>query len=103
MTGYGTDPAGECEVSAWEMRGGIGAFGGYVRLIIATGVLTGLFICPRRTQKAWALAGQARQLPHPSLDLYEELLALSVGTLRQRYGVPKTGSAGRRVRRKNAP
>ena len=103
MTGYGTDPAGEFEVSAWEMRRGIGVFGNYVRLIIVSGALAGFLLYPRRTLAAWKRARSTPRLPEPSLRLYDELLDLSVGSLRQRYGVPEAGIAGRRMLHDNAP
>ena len=31
VTGYGTDPVGEAEISAWELRRGIGIFSLFVR------------------------------------------------------------------------
>lgn len=103
MTGYGTDPAGEFEISAWELRRGIGVFGLYVRLIIMSGVLTGLLFFPRRVWAAW-LAGRAGpRLPRPSLALYESLLSLDVGTLRNRYGLPAVGIAKARALHERAP
>jgi len=103
MTGYGTDPAGEFEVSAWEMRRGIGVFGNYVRLIIVSGTLSGFLLYPRRAWAAWQRARSTPRLPEPSLRLYDELLDLSVGSLRQRYGVPEAGIAGGRTLHDNAP
>jgi len=103
MTGYGTDPAGEFEISAWEMRRGIGVFGNYVRLIIVSGTLSGFLIYPRRAWAAWKRARSAPRLPEPSLLLYDELLGLSVGALRERYGVPEAGIAGGRTLHENAP
>ena len=57
MTGFGTDPAGEFEISAWEMRRGLGVFGLYVRLIILSGALSGFLLYPRRAGAAWKRAG----------------------------------------------
>ena len=103
MTGYGTDPAGEFEVSVWEVRHGIGVFGMYVRLIITGGALGGFLVYPRRAWRAWKLAKGGPKLPQPALALYESLLDLSVGELRDRYGVPSGGVAGSRSLHENAP
>ena len=102
-TGYGTDPAGEFEVSAWELRHGIGVFGIYVRLIVLGGALAGLLIYPRRAVAAWKAAGPCPKFSKLTLDLYEELLELSVGELRERFGVPHGGVTGRRTLHENAP
>ena len=103
MTGYGTDPAGEFEVSVWEVRHGIGVFGMYVRLIITGGALGGFLVYPRRAWRAWKLAKGGPKFPQPALTLYESLLDLSVGELRDRYGVPSGGVAGSRSLHENAP
>ncbi len=103
MTGYGTDPAGEFEVSAWELRHGIGVFGIYVRLIILGGALAGLLIYSRRTLAAWKTAGPGSTFSKPTPDLYKALLGLSVRELRKRFGVPHAGVAGRRTLHENAP
>ena len=103
MTGYGTDPAGEFEVSAWELRHGIGVFGVYVRLIITGGALGGFLVYPRRAWQAWKRAKDGPKFPKPTLALYETLLGLSVGELRVRYGVTPGGIAGSRSLHENAP
>ena len=56
---------------------------------------------PKRA--AWQRARSSPRLPEPSLRLYDELLDLSVGSLRQRYGVPEAGIAGSRTLHDNAP
>lgn len=105
VTGYGTDPAGEAEISAWEFRRGLGVFGFFVRCIITTGFLTGFFHSPRRTLAAWRAAYSPQKVPlQPmSLDVYEKLLALSVGELRTVYGVAPAGIAGARELHYAAP
>lgn len=103
MTGYGTDPAGEFEISAWELRRGIGVFGTYVRLIITSGALSGFLLYPRRTTRAFRRAMKTPRLPIPSMSLYEELLSLSVGALRARYGLDAAGVAGARGLHADAP
>ena len=103
MTGYGTDPAGEFEISAWELRRGIGVFGTYVRLIITTGCISGLFTHPLRTISAWRHATRTPRLPAPSLELYAELLTLTVGELRGRYSIDLAGVTGARMLHADAP
>ncbi|MFZ9888760.1 MAG: hypothetical protein ACO3JL_14770 [Myxococcota bacterium] len=103
MTGYGTDPAGEFEMSAWEVRRGMRVFGAYVQLIIGSGALFGLLVFPVRTLAAWRAAKSPMRLPAPSLSIYEELLALSLGELRARYGLPAEGIAGARALHERAP
>lgn len=82
-TGYGTDPAGEGEISAWELRRGVRALGLYTGSIVVTGALVGLLVAPRRTLRAWRASGG----PGPSLfhgpHAYDALLALSVAELRR--------------------
>ena len=102
-TGYGTDPVGEFEVSAWEVRRGIGVFGLYVRLIITSGWLFGLLLYPRRTVHAWRSAKRQPRLPRPSHELYAEFLTLDVASLRARYGIDAAGIAGPRGLHRDAP
>lgn len=103
MTGYGTDPAGEFEISAWELRRGVGVFGAYVQLIIASGALSGLLLFPRRFLAAWKTGRGGPPLPTPSLELYDTLLTLDVGELRARYGIPSGGVTGARALHERAP
>lgn len=103
MTGYGTDPTGEAEISAWELRRGIGVFGWYVRLIILTGVFVGLVHSPRRVWQAWKAGRSLRKLPDPSIEHYEKLLCLTVGELRAQYGVESTGVMKSRALHRDAP
>ena len=103
MTGYGTDPTGEAEISAWELRRGIGVFGWYVRFIILTGVFLGLFHSPRRVWKAWKAGLSSRKLPQPSMTHYEALLDLTVGELRAQYDVESKGITTTRALHRDAP
>ena len=103
MTGYGTDPIGEAEISAWELRRGIGVFGWYVRSIIMSGVLLGLLHSPKRTWCAWKAGWSECTLPKPSMEHYETLLDLTVGELRALYGVSPTGIAKTRQLHRDAP
>jgi hypothetical protein len=90
-TGYGTDKAGEGEISAWEMRRGVGALGWYVAAIGVGGFLIGLVLAPLRTLRGWrAGANGDANLFHDS-GAYEALLELSIGELRRRLGVPEEG------------
>ncbi len=92
-TGYGTDHAGEAEISAWEARRGLRALGLYVGSIVVSGALLGLLLAPRRTLRAWRASGRARSLFNDDRLSYEALLALSVSELRQRLGLPREGLA----------
>lgn len=103
MTGYGTDPTGEAEISAWELRGGIGVFGLYVRLIIFSGACLGLLHSPRRTWRAWKAAREIARFPTPTLAHYAHLLTLSVGELRTLYGVRSGGVATVKGLHRDAP
>ncbi|MGF1465610.1 MAG: hypothetical protein ACFCGT_05710 [Sandaracinaceae bacterium] len=95
VTGYGTDLAGEGEVSAWELRRGLQGVGPYIASIVVAGVLAGLLVAPKRTLAAWRSSGRASgslfQLARP----YEELLGLPLGELRVELGVPRGGLADR--------
>lgn len=101
-TGYGTDLVGEGEISAWEARGGVVPAGLYVASIILSGGLMGLLFAPRRALRAFRRAqGCTTLLPLcriPPVEFearYEELLAMTVGELRARLGVPSSGVADR--------
>ncbi|MGQ0629158.1 MAG: hypothetical protein ACT4PL_13795 [Phycisphaerales bacterium] len=112
-TGFGTDLAGEAQLSAWECGRGIGPLGMYVGSIVVSGFLMGLCVVPVRTTRAWragrggrprsALCGEqgkeerGRTLYDASALGYDALLAMSIGELRSRLGLPDTGIAsGRR-------
>ena len=103
VTGYGTDPVGEGEISAWELRKGIQVFGLYVQLIIFTGTLLGLVHSPRRVWRAWKSSKSSVRLPKASLEYYKHLLTLNLGELRTLYGVSPEGVAGPRTLNENAP
>jgi hypothetical protein len=92
--GYGTDLAGECEVSAWELRAGIKAdgFGWFVRYLVFQGAVFGLLIAPRRTLASWR-AGRGRRSLYVAPLSYEALMAMTVGELRAHLGVPIGGVA----------
>ncbi len=93
VTGYGTDPAGEGEVSAWEAQRGMKPLGLYVGAIVTYGCATGLVLAPRRTLAAWRAAAStdAPSLYAEPFGPYEALLELTIGELRERLGVPRGG------------
>lgn len=102
-TGYGTDHAGEAELSAWQARLGLRRAGLYVSAIVLANVAVGVGVAPRRTLAAFRLARGGRSLFGIDAD-YEQLLALSVGELRAHLAVPVHGLAtGRRGLHAHAP
>lgn len=105
VTGYGTDPGGEAEISAWELRRGIGGFSLFVQGVVTSGAAFGLLHAPRRTVAAWrrapGLAGEGLQ--PVTRARYDELLAMTVGELRACYGVPEDGLTGARALHGAAP
>lgn len=105
VTGYGTDPTGESEISAWELRRGVGVFSLFVQCVVLTGALSGLVHSPRRTWAAWK-AGRSPEgvgLQPTGRDHYTRLLDLTVGELRAVYGVPPEGVTGARELHYAAP
>jgi hypothetical protein len=102
-TGFGTDLAGEGEISAWEVRGGLRGVGLYVAFIVVSGALMGLLLAPRRTLRAWHVAKTARPLWTLGVP-YEELVGMSVDQLRSLVGAPAEGVVvGEQGLHKNAP
>ena len=95
-TGYGTDLAGEGEISAWELRRGLSGLDAYVSSIVIAGALMGVLVAPRRTLAAWRASGDARGSLFAAVttrEQYESLLAGTVAELRVRLGVPDAGVA----------
>lgn len=92
-TGYGTDLAGEAEVSAWECRAGLAPLGLYTGGIVLGLALLGLLVAPRRTLAAWR-ASRRRSLFQPSTLRYDDLLEMTVAELRRLLAVPERGLAG---------
>ena len=90
--GFGTDLAGECEVSAWEIRNGTKGFGWFVTYLILQAAVFGLVTNPRRTFAAWRSARDHRSLYVAPLP-YDMMLAMTVGQLRAHLGVPSGGIA----------
>jgi hypothetical protein len=91
VTGYGTDHAGEAELSAWQLRRGLRGAGGYVTAIVVLNIVVGLVLAPRRTV-AVALATTPRGGSlFDTTRHYEALLDLSVAELRALLEVPSAG------------
>lgn len=89
-TGFGTDLAGEAEISAWEVRGGVRSLGLYVASIVLAGASMGVIGWPRRTLRAFRGSRGAPALWSRTIE-YERVLAMSVGELRALLGVPRDG------------
>lgn len=89
-TGFGTDHAGEAEISVWQASRGLSSGGHYVAAIVLANVLIGFLAAPRRTLAALRLQSSGRSL----FDIqapYEQLLALTLGELREHLGLPPAG------------
>jgi hypothetical protein len=93
VTGYGTGPIGEIEISAWETGAGLDG-------VIAAWALSfpvflgGLIRHPRRAFRAYRQGHRSRSLFIEKL-VYEDVLEMTVGELRSRLGVDQTGAADR--------
>jgi hypothetical protein len=92
-TGFGTDHAGEAELSAWQLRRGLLRAGLYVGAIVATNVLVGLAVAPRRT--LGALRNSAGSSLFSTAADYDALLEMTVGELRRMLGVAENGLTSR--------
>lgn len=90
-TGFGTDPAGEGQLAAWECRRGIRPVGVYVGSIVVSAFLLGLIVAPLRTSRAWRASGGGRSLFHDDAPDYDELLGRSIGELRAMLQLPRIG------------
>jgi len=108
-TGYGTEMAGEGEISAWEARRGLRPLGLYVAAIVAVGSLTGALLAPRRALAAWRASGTGRPslfsiraIVNAQAD-YDALLGMTVGELRAQLGVPVEGLVTSRALHSRAP
>jgi hypothetical protein len=103
-TGYGTDPAGEAEVSAWELRRGLKGLDLYVRAIVISIAMLGAVVAPRRMWRAWVAAGRTGEnLFNRELGEYEATLAIDIAALRAQLGVPLDGLATERGLHSAAP
>jgi hypothetical protein len=92
--GFGTDVAGEFEVSAWEARAGLPEADAMVRFLVWQGTLGGFVTHPVRTLAAFRANHARRSLVSHPLD-YETALAMTVGELRAHLGIPESGLATR--------
>src|SRR5690349_1997478 len=91
VTGFGTDVAGEGEISVWELRRGLRGLGLYVRGIIVWGAIGGLVLNTRRALRVWRQAGNGKGNLF-DIDLeYDEMLEMTVGELRERLRTPRDG------------
>lgn len=93
-TGFGTDQAGEGEISAWQARRGLRSTGAYVTAIVTMNALLGLVFAPRQTLAALRGSREGGSLFGMSIA-YDELLDLTVGELRQMLAIPPHGLASR--------
>jgi hypothetical protein len=90
--GFGTDLAGECEISAWELRAGFDDLGWFVRYLVIQAVALGLFVAPKRTVRAWRMGGTQRSLYRAPIP-QEAIAQMTVGELRDHLNVPRGGIA----------
>jgi hypothetical protein len=89
-TGFGTDHAGEAEISAWQARRGLRAAGMYVTIIVLGNALLGAVFAPRRTFAALRPASARGSLFSMTVD-YDTLLEGTVGELREMLFIPQRG------------
>ena len=83
-TGYGTDWAGEGEISAWELSAGCGRFA-FAWFINLQGMVMGWVVSPGRTWRAWVRGRHSRSLYAEGYS--DALLRETVGELRARLGL----------------
>jgi hypothetical protein len=96
ITGFGTDLAGEGEISGWEISAGfLRHLNAYVRVLVILGFALGLLCAPRRTWRAWRLGRGCRSLAGVPEE-YERLLERNMGELRDLTRVPRAGIASTR-------
>ena len=91
-TGFGTDLAGEGEISAWEVGGGLRSTGADVASLVLLGAVTGYLLAPRRAREAGRRSGK-RNLFAADEARYAELLEMTLGELRESLGLPREGIA----------
>lgn len=103
VTGFGTDFAGEGEVSAWEIRRGLRGLGVYVGSLVSAGLALGMVVSPGRTRRAWTASGAGHQSLFTTDIPYRKLLEMSVGELRERLRIPPDGLALERGLHESAP
>lgn len=92
VSGYHTDREGELEISAWELAsGGCRAYGAAWLLDLA-GLLAGIFVCPRRTVRAF-MRGRHQQNLYPFAP--DGLLAMEVDRAERLTRTAPTGPLSR--------
>lgn len=88
-TGFPAEWKGEVQVSAWEVGAGLGGL--WVAWVICVPFfLAGLLTQPRRTWRTYCTGRTCRSLFARRAPL-TEVLALRVGELRDRVGIPRDG------------
>jgi hypothetical protein len=102
LTGYGTDIAGEAEISAWELSRGLRGLPAYVKVLVLSVLFMGLVLYPRRTWRALRVAPGKGSLFGRHAQ-YDTLLARKVGELRAELGLPCEGIASARKLHAEAP
>jgi hypothetical protein len=100
-TGFGTDIPGEAEVSVWELVGGVPNIGLYTAGIVTSIAMLGYARYPRRSLAA-RRASKAISLFQDVVP-YETALAMRIGDLRVRLGMPERGIASARRLHARAP
>ena len=103
-TGFGTDFAGEGEISAWELRRGLRGLGLYVGAIVISVAALGLFVAPRRTLRAWIASGEGHHnLFAREIADYDGMLNMNIAQLREQLHIPSGGIATERGLHAAAP
>jgi hypothetical protein len=102
-TGFGTDLAGEGEVSAWEIRRGLTNLGVYVSSFVVMGTLWGIALAPLRALAAWRASGAGRASLFATDPDYGAMLDMTVGELRAQLAIPAGGLATKRALHSRAP
>ncbi len=92
-TGYGTDHAGEGEISAWQAARGLRGTGAYVVAIILFNTTIGAISAPGRTLAAARTASRGEGSIFTAPLPYDALLELTVGELRALLSIPAEGLA----------
>jgi len=91
-TGYDTSWRGEGEIGAWELAAGCGRH--WAAWVLNAGAMAvGLLIAPRRVVRAFARGLRSRTLYHREFG--EDLLALSVGELREQLRLARAAPSER--------
>ena len=95
--GFGTDIAGEMEVSAWEASAGLPNTDALVRFLVWQGTLGCFVYQPLRALAAFRGNRKRRSLVTHPIDS-ARILEMTVGQLRDHLGIPPAGLAKRAPR-----